>query len=171
MKESNNSASQGISGTKQQTASAAKTRGTICYSIVSDRTRALRFRCGRLTAPVPGPVIRFLSDSIRPLGSSIASSNIHCRRCTQRKGGGFDPEYGILLCANELKSRDNLEDTLAHEMVHAYDHLRFKVDWASNLRHAACTEVGISTHEEAFDADVLSSVFCLDPSKFAEWRV
>jgi hypothetical protein len=31
---------------------------------------------------------------------------------------------------------------MAHEMVHAYDHLRFKVNWTDNLRHAACTEVG-----------------------------
>lgn len=30
---------------------------------------------------------------------------------------------------------------MAHEMVHAYDHLRFKVNWTDNLRHAACTEV------------------------------
>ena len=30
---------------------------------------------------------------------------------------------------------------MAHEMVHAYDHLRFKLNWDSDLRHAACTEV------------------------------
>lgn len=30
---------------------------------------------------------------------------------------------------------------MAHEMVHAYDHLRFKLNWTDNLRHAACTEV------------------------------
>lgn len=35
----------------------------------------------------------------------------------------------------------HLEDTVAHEMMHGYDHLRFKLDWANNLRHAACTEV------------------------------
>lgn len=33
---------------------------------------------------------------------------------------------------------------MAHEMVHAYDHLRFKLDWDSDLRHAACTEVFLS---------------------------
>jgi inner membrane protease ATP23 len=38
-----------------------------------------------------------------------------------------------------------MEDTMAHEMVHAYDHLRFKVDWdAQDLRHVACAEVSIS---------------------------
>ena len=30
------------------------------------------------------------------------------------------------------------------EMVHAYDHLRFKVNWENNLRHAACTEIRAS---------------------------
>ena len=59
-----------------------------------------------------------------------------------RQGGGFSPDHGILICANEMRSRGHLEDTLAHEMVHAWDHLRFKVDWA-DLRHAACTEVGL----------------------------
>ncbi len=31
------------------------------------------------------------------------------------------------------------------EMVHAYDHLRFKVDWENDLRHAACTEIRASS--------------------------
>ena len=30
-------------------------------------------------------------------------------------------------------------------MIHAYDHLRFKVDWDNNLRHAACTEIRASS--------------------------
>lgn len=88
-----------------------------------------------------GPVIRFMSDSIRQLGGDLSSHNIYCRRCTNRKAGGFDPNYGILLCANEMRDQGHVEDTMAHEMVHAYDHLRFKVDWTDNLRHAACTEV------------------------------
>ncbi|OJJ50454.1 hypothetical protein ASPZODRAFT_55203 [Penicilliopsis zonata CBS 506.65] len=91
------------------------------------------------------PVIRFLSDNIRQLGGDLSSHNIYCRRCPDRKGGGFDPEYGILVCANHMKDQGHLEDTMAHEMVHAYDHLRFKVDWADNLRHAACAEIRASS--------------------------
>lgn len=30
-------------------------------------------------------------------------------------------------------------------MIHGYDHLRFKVDWENNLRHAACTEIRASS--------------------------
>lgn len=29
---------------------------------------------------------------------------------------------------------------MAHELIHAFDHCRFKVDW-NNLRHHACSEV------------------------------
>ncbi|KAJ5503081.1 hypothetical protein N7463_005955 [Penicillium fimorum] len=91
------------------------------------------------------PTIRFLSESIQQLGGDLHSHNIYCRRCTDRKGGGFDPEFGILICANEMKDQGHLEDTMAHEMVHAFDHLRFKVNWSDNLRHAACTEIRASS--------------------------
>ena len=33
-----------------------------------------------------------------------------------------------------------MESTLAHEMVHAFDHCRFKFDY-KNLKHIACSEV------------------------------
>ncbi|KAL1976452.1 hypothetical protein VTN31DRAFT_2734 [Thermomyces dupontii] len=91
------------------------------------------------------PIIRFLSDNIRQLGGDLDSHNIRCTRCTTRKAGGFDPNYGIQICANEMRDQGHLEDTLAHEMVHAYDHLRFKLDWEGNLRHAACTEIRASS--------------------------
>lgn len=35
---------------------------------------------------------------------------------------------------------------MTHEMVHAYDYLRFKVDFETHdLRHAACTEIRASS--------------------------
>lgn len=86
------------------------------------------------------PVVRFLREQINELGQDINSDNVRCKRCTTRQSGGFDSEYGILLCANQLRNRGHVEDTMAHEMVHAWDHLRFKVE-RGNLRHAACTEV------------------------------
>jgi mitochondrial inner membrane protease ATP23 len=103
------------------------------------------------------PIVRFMSKNITELNGKLDAENVLCRRCVTRvvkdkdadgniverkirQGGGFSPNHGILLCANEMRSQGHLEDTLAHEMVHAYDHLRFKVDWA-DLRHAACTEV------------------------------
>lgn len=98
------------------------------------------------------PAVRFMSEKVGDLNGRLDASNVVCRRCParltedgeiHRQSGGFSPEHGILLCANEMRDRKHLEDTLAHEMVHAYDHLRFKVDWMGDkdLKHAACTEV------------------------------
>lgn len=95
------------------------------------------------------PTVIFLRKNINALNGDINATNVMCRRCPTRKdetgkwvrqGGGFSPDHGILICANEMRDKKHLEDTLAHEMVHAWDHLRWKVDWA-DLRHAACTEV------------------------------
>lgn len=95
------------------------------------------------------PIIRFMKHQIDLLGpadgsASISPRNISCRRCTSQQAGGFDPEYGILICANHVQAASKVEDTLAHEMVHAWDHLRFKVD-PEDLRHAACMEIRAST--------------------------
>lgn len=101
------------------------------------------------------PVVRFMSEKIGALNGKLDASNIMCRRCparlqedgqVHRQSGGFSPNHGILLCANEIRDRKHLEDTLAHEMVHAWDHLRWKVDWVGDkdLKHAACTEVSLT---------------------------
>jgi mitochondrial inner membrane protease ATP23 len=92
------------------------------------------------------PIIRFLHSNIHQLGGRLDKSNIRCRRCEphERMFGGFDPRFGIKLCANLLEGRSRIEDTMAHEMVHAWDHLRWKVDWhaeGGNLKAVACTEV------------------------------
>lgn len=131
-----------IFGMKLLIAIAARSSATSFYNIVSHNITIWNNSVEQqLRRTVEGPVIRYLSDNIRQLGGDLHNHNIYCRRCTNRKAGGFDPEYGILICANEMKDQGHLEDTMAHEMVHAYDHLRFKVDWTNNLRHAACTEV------------------------------
>ncbi|KAF7888879.1 hypothetical protein EAF00_009179 [Botryotinia globosa] len=95
------------------------------------------------------PIVIFMQKNIRDLNGKLDADNIRCRRCptrvtedgkTVRQGGGFSPEHGIQLCANEMRDSKHVEDTLAHEMVHAWDHLRWKVDWG-DLRHAACSEI------------------------------
>lgn len=89
------------------------------------------------------PSVRFMLEHLHELGGNLGSSNIICDQCNDLKGGGFNPEMGILLCSNWIKNKWQLEDILTHELVHAYDHLRFKVD-LSNLKHHACTEIRAS---------------------------
>uniref|UniRef100_A0A060TCC2 Mitochondrial inner membrane protease ATP23 n=1 Tax=Blastobotrys adeninivorans TaxID=409370 RepID=A0A060TCC2_BLAAD len=90
------------------------------------------------------PIVRFMVDHISKLGGNINEKTVVCEECTQFKAGGFHPELGIVLCQNFLPNQRKLEDTLAHELVHAYDHCKFDVDWF-NLRHHACSEIRAST--------------------------
>lgn len=123
-----------------------------------DRTRANEARDVRRCEEMRdhllahSPVVRYLRDRVADLNGTLDAATVACRRCparltadgqVHRQSGGFSPDSGILLCANEVAGRAHLEDTLAHEMVHAWDHLRFKVDFRgdTNLKHAACTEV------------------------------
>lgn len=100
------------------------------------------------------PTVIFMQKNIKDLNGDLNPENVNCRRCPavrledgslswKGRGGGFSPDHGILLCSNEMRDRKHVEDTLSHEMVHAWDHLRWKVDWA-DLRHAACSEVSSS---------------------------
>jgi len=90
------------------------------------------------------PSVRFMQEQIQRIGGNINQNNIVCDECNEMKSGGFHPELGILLCQNKLQSQSHAEDTLTHELVHAYDHCRFDVDW-SDLRHHACSEIRAST--------------------------
>lgn len=90
------------------------------------------------------PIVRFLKDEVAKLGGDLNNNNILCRMCTNEQSGGFSLDHGILLCANKFRNRGHQEDTMAHEMVHAWDHLKWKVE-ADNLRHQACLEIRAST--------------------------
>jgi inner membrane protease ATP23 len=90
------------------------------------------------------PIVRFLKDEVAKLGGDLNDKNILCRMCTNEQSGGFSLDHGILLCANKFRNRGHQEDTMAHEMVHAWDHLKFKVE-NENLRHQACLEIRAST--------------------------
>lgn len=89
------------------------------------------------------PSVRFMMEHVNKLGGNLTKNNIICDKCDDLKGGGFHPKYGILLCSNWIQDKWQLEDILTHELVHAYDHLKFKVD-LTNLKHHACTEIRAS---------------------------
>lgn len=47
---------------------------------------------------------------------------------------------GIVLCENYIVMQKEANDVVTHELVHAFDHCRAKIDW-TNCRHHACSEV------------------------------
>jgi inner membrane protease ATP23 len=107
---------------------------TICQRCETNRDYLLQY----------SPIIRFLGDEVNKLGGDLNKDNVICRMCTNEQSGGFSLDHGILLCANKFRNRGHQEDTMAHEMVHAWDHLKFKVE-NDNLRHQACLEIRAST--------------------------
>ena len=52
-----------------------------------------------------------MHQKIGDLGGDLHEGNIRCMRCDGGHGGGLNPDYGIMLCANRPEP---LEDTLAH---------------------------------------------------------
>lgn len=89
------------------------------------------------------PIVKFLKDEVGKLGGDMNGKTIHCRMCTAEQSGGFHIDHGIMLCANKFRNRGHQEDTMAHEMVHAWDHLKWKVE-DDNMKHQACLEVRYS---------------------------
>lgn len=93
------------------------------------------------------PSVLFMMDHIKKLTKDkepiLTKKNITCDVCDFTKGGGFHPDEGILLCANWIRNKWQLEDILTHELVHVYDYLKFDLDM-NNLRHHACTEIRAS---------------------------
>lgn len=83
-------------------------------------------------------------------GCDVKPENIVCTPCSSVRSGGFSPGAGaITLCEERIMHQQHMEDTVMHELVHMYDHSKFKVDW-NNLRHHACSEVCDFTSNSRF---------------------
>lgn len=83
------------------------------------------------------PIVIFLNSELLKIG---CSPKIYCTPCTEDKFGGFNPDYGIAICQNKVDTKRRVESTLVHEMMHAFDHCRFKFN-LDNLKQVACSEV------------------------------
>ncbi|PSS29668.1 hypothetical protein PHLCEN_2v2816 [Hermanssonia centrifuga] len=87
------------------------------------------------------PSVVFMLKHLKLSGCNVTPDNIVCSPCDMSRSGGFSPQAGaIVMCQSHFFSKRHMEDTLVHELVHMYDHCKFKVDW-NNLRHHACSEI------------------------------
>ncbi|KAI0778690.1 peptidase M76 family-domain-containing protein [Trametes elegans] len=87
------------------------------------------------------PAVIFMMKHLKLNGCDVSSNDLVCAPCDVNRAGGFIPEAGaVVLCQGKFMSKTHMEDTIVHELVHMYDHAKFKVDW-NNLRHHACSEI------------------------------
>lgn len=74
-------------------------------------------------------------------GCNVTPEHLPCTPCDRSRSGGFASDIGaVVLCQGNYMDKKHMEHTMVHELVHMYDHAKFKVDW-NNLRHHACSEV------------------------------
>ncbi|XP_059145068.1 mitochondrial inner membrane protease ATP23 homolog [Physella acuta] len=86
--------------------------------------------------------VKLLVGALQSYGCPVDKDrHISCERCTDRVSGGFDPKtMQVVVCQNNVKNEDVCCSILAHELLHAFDSCRAKLDF-ENLRHLACTEI------------------------------
>ncbi|KAI9208780.1 peptidase M76 [Polychytrium aggregatum] len=87
-----------------------------------------------------GPVVRFMMDELQKSKCPFRDDLFTCMPCDATRAGGFSPEIGVVLCQNQMQSKQHMEDTMTHELMHAYDHCTVKVNW-SNPEQYACAEI------------------------------
>lgn len=102
------------------------------------------------------PRVVFMLEAIHNLGCSVGTAPektfVSCAKLDGTKAGGFQTLGGGGTDPHIFLSEDiavslgprQVEQTLVHELVHAFDQCRAKVAW-ENLLHHACTEVRAST--------------------------
>ncbi|KAI0081177.1 metalloprotease ATP23 [Panus rudis PR-1116 ss-1] len=87
------------------------------------------------------PAVVFMLKHLKHSGCNVTAEHIACAPCDFTRSGGFSPEAGVVvMCQGKFFNKRHMEDTLVHELIHMYDHCKFKVDW-TNLKHHACSEI------------------------------
>uniref|UniRef100_A0A480ZRY1 Mitochondrial inner membrane protease ATP23 n=1 Tax=Sus scrofa TaxID=9823 RepID=A0A480ZRY1_PIG len=96
------------------------------------------------------------------LPSSAVSKERHfsCEDCNGNVSGGFDASVSqIVLCQNNIRNQAHMNRVVTHELIHAFDHCRAHVDWFTNIRHLACSEVRAANLSG--DCSLLNEIFRL----------
>lgn len=90
------------------------------------------------------PKVRFMMESLKALGRPVDPEFVQCAKCPDgaAAAGGYIPSQGfVVLCQQWVaKQPGEVENTLVHEMIHAYDDTRAMINWNDLTQHA-CTEI------------------------------
>jgi len=87
-------------------------------------------------------LVQALNDSDCPF---LPSRHVACSPCDQSLSGGYDDQANqVIICSNNCKTPEKVEEILSHELVHMYDYCTAKIDF-SNPKHLACSEIRAAT--------------------------
>ena len=91
------------------------------------------------------PKVKFMRDSLIALGMRAADVDfVTCAHCPDgaATAGGYLPAHQLVVLCQQwvAQAPGEVENTLVHEMVHAYDDARARMNWMDLTQHA-CTEI------------------------------
>lgn len=95
------------------------------------------------------PFLQFLLHAMENIDCKVLPEHLVIEDCKAFNGyGGFDSSNNeIVLCENKFgnmswkRALKTMHSTLAHELVHAFDHCRANVDFYNNPKHSMCSEI------------------------------
>ncbi|KAF1335634.1 Peptidase, partial [Globisporangium splendens] len=92
------------------------------------------------------PRVSFLVNIMEKMGCKMDAGFYSSVECVGQINGGFHLDEagkpGVVLCQNHIQDQEWMDRTLAHELIHAYDHCRAKMDW-NNCEQHACSEASL----------------------------
>ncbi|PPS20084.1 hypothetical protein GOBAR_AA00464 [Gossypium barbadense] len=87
------------------------------------------------------PMVKFLMEHMEKTGCKVGDNFIKAVNCNRKMGGGYVRGEGIVVCSDQVKIQDDVNQVVIHELIHAYDECRASnLDW-TNCAHHACSEI------------------------------
>lgn len=107
------------------------------------------------------PYVKLLLDAMKHSGCAVNKDrHFSCEDCNGNVSGGFDASVSqIVLCQNNIRNQAHMNRVVTHELIHAFDHCRAHVNWFTNVRHLACSEVRAANLSG--DCSLLNEIFRL----------
>lgn len=96
---------------------------------------------------VSSPIILYMKDALKQAGCPLFVNDIQCVPCSTDLpiSGFYRPGKGVFLCEETIYSPTHLQETLTHELLHAFDYCTKDIDLSNNCIQNICTEVRSSS--------------------------
>ena len=66
------------------------------------------------------PKTKFILQKMEEIGCSVdASKFVTVEHCDASIAGGFRPQSGVVVCQNHVQTQEEVDNLLAHELIHA----------------------------------------------------
>lgn len=83
--------------------------------------------------------ITMILNALKSYGCNFKRQHYACENCTEGQANYDFRSRQVVFCQNKVKTKGYCR-ILAHELIHAFDDCRAKVDY-KNIDHVACTEI------------------------------